>query len=59
VILVCDAYHAMTSDRAYRKRLPEAEARRRLEEASGTQFDPKVVEIFLALEDAAQDGRAA
>ncbi|HJS69516.1 MAG TPA: HD-GYP domain-containing protein, partial [Gaiellaceae bacterium] len=59
VILVCDAYHAMTSDRAYRKRLPEAEARRRLEEASGTQFDPKIVEVFLALEDAAQDGRAA
>ena len=58
VILVCDAYHAMTSDRAYRKRLPVKEARRRLEEAAGTQFDPKIVEVFLALDDAA-DGRAA
>jgi diguanylate cyclase (GGDEF)-like protein len=59
VILVCDAYHAMTSDRAYRKRLPEKEARRRLEEAAGTQFDPKVVEVFLALADTAREGRAA
>jgi diguanylate cyclase (GGDEF)-like protein len=59
VILVCDAYHAMTSDRAYRKRLPEKEARRRLAEAAGTQLDPKVVEVFLALDEAAVDGRAA
>jgi diguanylate cyclase (GGDEF)-like protein len=59
VILVCDAYHAMTSDRAYRKRLPVREARRRLEEAAGTQFDPKVVEVFLSLDETALDGRAA
>jgi len=59
VILVCDAYHAMTSDRAYRKRLPEKEARRRLAEAAGTQFDPKVVEVFLTLDEPAVDGRAA
>ena len=59
VILVCDAYHAMTSDRAYRKRLPEAEHAAALEEAAGTQFDPKVVEVFLAFEDAAPEGRAA
>ena len=59
VILVCDAYHAMTSDRAYRKRLPEKEARRRLEEAAGTQFDPKVVEVFLALDHSSLNGRAA
>jgi HD-GYP domain-containing protein (c-di-GMP phosphodiesterase class II) len=49
----------MTSDRAYRKRLPQKEARRRLEEAAGTQFDPKIVEVFLALDEAAVDGRAA
>ena len=30
IILVCDAFHAMTTDRPYRKRLPVAEARRRL-----------------------------
>src|SRR6266540_938456 len=45
IILVCDAYHAMTTDRPYRKRLPRAEALRRLEEGAGTQFDPRVVEV--------------
>jgi HD-GYP domain-containing protein (c-di-GMP phosphodiesterase class II)/putative methionine-R-sulfoxide reductase with GAF domain len=59
VILVCDAYHAMTTDRPYRKQLPVEEARRRLREAAGTQFDPRVVEVFLALEAPALAGRAA
>jgi diguanylate cyclase len=45
IILVCDAYHAMTTDRPYRKRLPVEEALRRLHEAAGTQFDPCVVEV--------------
>jgi GAF domain-containing protein len=45
IILVCDAYHAMTTDRPYRKRLPRAEALQRLEEGAGTQFDPCVVEV--------------
>jgi diguanylate cyclase (GGDEF)-like protein len=45
IILVCDAFHAMTTDRPYRKRLPEDEAFRRLEEGAGTQFDPDVVRV--------------
>ena len=45
IILVCDAYHAMTTDRPYRKRLPKQEALRRLDEGAGTQFDPDVVEV--------------
>jgi diguanylate cyclase (GGDEF)-like protein len=49
VILVCDAFHAMTTDRPYRKRLSTVEARRRLQESAGTQFDPQVVEVFLRL----------
>ena len=44
---MCDAWHAMTSDRAYRKALPAEEALRRLKEASGSQFDPSVVDAFL------------
>jgi diguanylate cyclase (GGDEF)-like protein len=59
VILVCDAYHAMTTDRPYRKQLSVEEARRRLREAAGTQFDPQVVEVFLALDAPALAGRAA
>ncbi len=45
IILVCDAFHAMTTDRPYRKRLPADEAFRRLEEGAGTQFDPDVVKV--------------
>ncbi len=59
VILVCDAYHAMTTDRPYRRRLTVEDASRRLREAAGTQFDPRVVEVFLALDAPAQAGRAA
>jgi diguanylate cyclase (GGDEF)-like protein len=47
IIFVCDAYHAMTTDRPYRRRLSHREAVRRLAEGSGTQFDPHVVEVAL------------
>jgi diguanylate cyclase (GGDEF)-like protein len=49
IIFVCDAYHAMTTDRPYRKRLSHPEAVRRLREAAGTQFDPHVVEVALSV----------
>jgi len=49
IILVCDAFHAMTTDRPYRKRLSSAEACRRLQKSAGTQFDPAVVDVFLSL----------
>jgi diguanylate cyclase (GGDEF)-like protein len=49
IVLVCDAFHAMTSDRPYRKRLPGDEAVHRLRQAAGSQFDPAVVEVFLRL----------
>jgi HD-GYP domain-containing protein (c-di-GMP phosphodiesterase class II) len=39
----------MTTDRVYRKSLPLAEALRRLKEASGSQFDPAVVDVFMRL----------
>jgi diguanylate cyclase (GGDEF)-like protein len=43
IIAVCDAYDAMTSDRAYRQAMSRREAIAELESASGTQFDPIVV----------------
>ena len=49
VILVCDAFHAMTTDRPYRTRMPLEEAVRQLQENAGTQFDPSVVEAFVRL----------
>ena len=49
VVFVCDAYHAMTTDRPYRRALPTDEAIRRLEAAAGTQFDPVIVATFVGL----------
>jgi HD-GYP domain-containing protein (c-di-GMP phosphodiesterase class II)/putative methionine-R-sulfoxide reductase with GAF domain len=49
IVFVCDAFHAMTTDRVYRKRLSLPEALRRLKAGAGSQFDPAVVEVFLRL----------
>jgi HD-GYP domain-containing protein (c-di-GMP phosphodiesterase class II) len=51
IIFVCDAYHAMTTDRPYRRRLSHREAVRRLAEGAGSQFDPNVVEVALRVLD--------
>ena len=59
VILVCDAFHAMTSKRPYRGPLPEAIARRELRENAGAQFDPAVVEALEAALDAGFAPRAS
>jgi len=38
----------MTTDRPYRRALPTDEALRELDANSGGQFDPRVVDVFLA-----------
>ena len=48
ILLVCDAFDAMTTDRPYRGALPIEAALRELERHAGTQFDPRVVDVFLA-----------
>jgi GAF domain-containing protein len=40
ITFVCDAYHAMTSDRPYRRALAHAAARARIAAGAGTQFCP-------------------
>ena len=52
IIFVCDAYHAMTTDRPYRRRLSHPEAVRRLREGAGTQFDETVVEAAIRVIEA-------
>lgn len=47
---VIDTLDAMTSDRPYRNGLSFDEARGEILRMSGTQFDPKSVEIFVAEE---------
>jgi len=48
IVAVTDAFDAMVSSRPYRSGLPYEEAVRRLILASGTQFDPVVVQCFLS-----------
>ncbi|HEV2076064.1 MAG TPA: HD domain-containing phosphohydrolase, partial [Thermoleophilaceae bacterium] len=55
ITLACDAYHAMTSDRPYRRALPDAEARRELEANAGTQFDPLVIRTLLEVLEGGAD----
>jgi HD-GYP domain-containing protein (c-di-GMP phosphodiesterase class II) len=47
IVFVCDAFHAMVSDRPYRPRLSAEEACARLLDAAGTQFDARVVDAFI------------
>ena len=49
MIVVADTVEAMTSDRPYRKALPLEIVTAELHKFSGTQFDPVVVDAFLAL----------
>jgi diguanylate cyclase (GGDEF)-like protein len=58
IILACDAYHAMTSDRPYRKAMEHSAAVRELAASAGTQFDPEVTEQLIgSLYGQAQSGR--
>ena len=49
ILAVADAFDAMIHERAYRKALSKEEAIAELERGAGTQFDPAVVEAFLAV----------
>lgn len=48
IVSCCDAYNAMTSDRSYRKALPQDVAVAELRGGRGTQFDPRVVDALIA-----------
>jgi len=49
IVAVADAYHAMVSDRIYRKALPREQAVAELQKGAGSQFDPKIIQVFLGL----------
>jgi HD-GYP domain-containing protein (c-di-GMP phosphodiesterase class II) len=49
IVAVCDAFHAMTSDRPYRPALSVQEALDELQRCAGAQFDPRVVNAFTAM----------
>jgi putative nucleotidyltransferase with HDIG domain len=49
IFTVADSLDAMISDRPYRKALPMSHAREEIRRCTGTQFDPKVTEVFLSI----------
>ena len=49
ILAVVDAFDAMTHERSYRKALSKVDAVSELQRGAGTQFDPAVVQPFLAL----------
>ena len=49
IFAVADCYDALISDRPYRQGLPKQQVVKMLEEGSGTQFDPNVIEAFLRI----------
>ena len=57
ILAVIDAYSAMTIDRPYRKALPHAKAIEELRKGAGSQFDPVMVEAFLATMEDSEKGR--
>lgn len=54
IIAAADTFDAMTSDRPYRKGLPDETAINELQKFAGIQFDPDVVRAFI---DAHKDGK--
>ncbi|MBE0416513.1 MAG: GAF domain-containing protein [Coriobacteriia bacterium] len=55
ILAVADAFVAMTSERSYRGALSDPEALEELQRESGTQFDPEIVDAFLAINASQSD----
>ncbi len=49
IFSIADALDAMISDRPYRRALPMSHAREEIRRCSGTQFDPKIVDVFMSI----------
>ncbi len=48
IICIADAFDAMTTERTYKRTLTKEEAAEELRLGAGTQFDPAIIELFLA-----------
>ena len=51
IISVADSYDAMTSNRSYRKFLPQDVVRSEIEKNCGTQFDPNIAKCMISVID--------
>ncbi len=55
ILGVADSYDAMTSNRSYRKALPQDVVRSEIVNGRGTQFDPQIADIMLEMIDEDKD----
>ena len=58
IVSIADAYEAMISERPYKRALSHREAIVELQRQRGTQFDPELVDVFVALEGTGDGPRA-
>ncbi|MBW1796830.1 MAG: response regulator [Deltaproteobacteria bacterium] len=49
ILSVADVYDAVTTDRSYRKKMPDGVALKIIMENAGSQFDPEITDVFLRL----------
>ena len=49
IVCIADVYHAMASDRPYRKALSQEKVIEEFIKGKGTQFDPELVDIFVEM----------
>ncbi len=49
IVAIVDVYDAITHDRVYRKGLPESEVQKLMLAGRGTQFDPRLLDVFMSL----------
>jgi diguanylate cyclase (GGDEF)-like protein len=49
IITICDSFRAMLDERVYKEAMPLADALQELHRCAGTQFDPRLVEVFCRL----------
>jgi len=57
IIAIIDVYDALISKRPYKEPLSNEEAVKIISSNSGTQFDPKIVEVFIAVQEQLKEVR--
>jgi diguanylate cyclase (GGDEF)-like protein/putative nucleotidyltransferase with HDIG domain len=57
ILAIADSFEAMTSARPYRPAWSLEEVVKELRQGAGTQFDPKLVEVFIGIIEAGLPGR--
>ncbi|OGO44982.1 MAG: hypothetical protein A2Z05_04830 [Chloroflexi bacterium RBG_16_60_22] len=56
ILAIADSFAAMTSERSYSDTLTHAQALQQLKQCAGTQFDPELVERFIAIYEGSLTG---